>query len=388
MTSQSAPPPIRDLTRRLRSADHHLPAQAILRAARERNIPVAWPDGTPDVASGEETLLVDLLLDRAHEPDAVPPPPHAGYAAFSPGQRTAFHQWCAGATAPAPRAFTQLLLANLEIQLFQPDQADEAAADLAWLSANNAWTDQVLLHRVMLLHLWLQQDGQALTGWSIQARQAKADVWETLLGWQALLGQPLQAEQMEPLRAAWSLNALPRLTLIREMTGSDPLAAALSDADEDAVMPKPWRGVHPAVRLALPQPSLRLSLTRILQGQAQAPLSAGLQAPPAPPAPKEEREEQNAPRMQEEQWHLILEFRQSRSDYFQTALAFAQREQSFAQLLDEKRNVVYRVMFRKDKLRNFWRLWNIVENWRGVRVYVRGQEVEKRHVWRYSQHLE
>jgi hypothetical protein len=91
--------------------------------------------------------------------------------------------------------------------------------------------------------------------------------------------------------------------------------------------------------------------------------------------------------MKEAGWHLILEFGQSRSEYFDFALTLAQRIDSFSQLVDEDRKVVYRVMFQKDKLRDFWRLWNYVEKWSSTRVYVRGEEIEKWKVWRYSQFL-
>ena len=69
------------------------------------------------------------------------------------------------------------------------------------------------------------------------------------------------------------------------------------------------------------------------------------------------------------------------------ALELAKREEGFTQLLDEHRRIVYRVTFDKRRLRNFWRLWDYVQNWQHTRVYADGEELEKWKVWPYSQHM-
>ena len=84
---------------------------------------------------------------------------------------------------------------------------------------------------------------------------------------------------------------------------------------------------------------------------------------------------------------IILEFGQSRSDFFDYALELAQREEGFTQLLDEHRRIVYRVTFDKRRLRNFWRLWDYVQNWQHTRIYADGEELEKWKVWPYSQYM-
>ncbi len=85
--------------------------------------------------------------------------------------------------------------------------------------------------------------------------------------------------------------------------------------------------------------------------------------------------------------YLILEFSQSRSEYFDYVLQLAQRQSEFAQLMDEDRRLVYRVRFRKDKLRSFWRIWEYVQNWSSTKVYVNGEEIEHWKIWPYSQYL-
>ena len=69
------------------------------------------------------------------------------------------------------------------------------------------------------------------------------------------------------------------------------------------------------------------------------------------------------------------------------ALELARRNEAFTQIMDENRRLVYRVMFRKGKLRNFWRLWEYVKSWSSTRVYVRGEEVETWKVYPYSQFM-
>jgi hypothetical protein len=370
------------MTRWMRLAGRDAPAQELLANAAGRALPVAWPPTVP--GTPEDDTLLDPNLTRADEPSVEAPPSDASYAAFSPGQRTAFWQWLAMAHVPAPTAFVHLLLAQLEIRLFDLPQRAELVTDLNWLHENNAWPQHDALTRVLLLQQWLAQDAAGLVHWSLATERLSADLWNVLLGWQAMLGLPLQQAQMAPLARAWKLATPPRLTTLRELLDAEPLAHALAAANPAEREPKPWRGIHRAVRLMIPQPSLRPLLLPLLKEQTD------ISAAPEPlqeQAPTEAASER-APQIEEEGWHLILEFGQSRSDYFHAAVALAERSATFTKLVDENRNVVYRVMYKKDKMRNFWRLWNLVESWSSTRIYVRGEELEKWKVWRYSQFLQ
>ncbi|RIK27067.1 MAG: hypothetical protein DCC55_39615, partial [Chloroflexi bacterium] len=70
----------------------------------------------------------------------------------------------------------------------------------------------------------------------------------------------------------------------------------------------------------------------------------------------------------------MLEFGHSRSELFRFALSIAQRMPGFSQLLDENRKLVYRVIFKKSEMRNFWRLWDYVQSWSSTHIYLNGQE--------------
>ncbi|MBW7885050.1 MAG: hypothetical protein H3C34_20925, partial [Caldilineaceae bacterium] len=87
------------------------------------------------------------------------------------------------------------------------------------------------------------------------------------------------------------------------------------------------------------------------------------------------------------QAHVIIEFRQSRSEYFPFALRQAQKQRGFAQLLDEDRHIVYRVPFRRNDMRRFWQLWQYVQSWSSTRVYCQGRELERWQIYPYSQYL-
>jgi hypothetical protein len=172
--------------------------------------------------------------------------------------------------------------------------------------------------------------------------------------------------------------------LLRSLTtnlGNDPLVVALSQLSEQAQQPQPWRTFHRDLRLAWCQPDLRSALTPLLSEALQAEVSNEVLDP------DEAAPEEAVPPLHERNWHVILEFGHSRSDLFHFALILAQRQPGFSQLLDEDRKVVYRVIFRKQEMRQFWRLWDYVQSWSATRVYVNGVELEKWKVYPYSQFM-
>jgi hypothetical protein len=88
-----------------------------------------------------------------------------------------------------------------------------------------------------------------------------------------------------------------------------------------------------------------------------------------------------------EKAHLIIEFRESRSEYFVWALRQARKQSGFQQLMDEDRHIVYRAPFRRSETRKFWDLWNCVQGWNNSHVYCQGRELEKWQVYEGSSHL-
>ncbi len=380
---------VTDLPPWVRIAGIDPPAGMILNATRFAAGSVISFAMAPQPEMEDETLI-DLLLARAPEPSTLAPPHNASYGAFSPGQRIACIEWLYENTRLAPTAFQHLALAHLEIGLFAQSSTDTAIDQLLSLYENAEWRDEPSLERVLLLHFWMRQSGVELTDW-LSHGSLRPEHWGMALGWQALLGVPLQVGELAAVARAWGLTDVDErdithlhLQSLCENLATDPLAYALAELGPTAHEPILWRGVHRMVRLLLPQPDLRPVLEPLLRDMLAV---RDVPPPPTPRVPENEAASPSSNRVEDEGWHIILEFGQSRSEYFDFALTLAQRISTFSQLVDENRNVVYRVMFRKDKLRDFWRLWNYVETWSGTRVYVRGEEIEKRKVWRYSQYL-
>jgi hypothetical protein len=76
-------------------------------------------------------------------------------------------------------------------------------------------------------------------------------------------------------------------------------------------------------------------------------------------------------------WQVVLEFGESRSDFFTFALELAQRRPGYVALMDEDRHLIHRVHFRKGEVPHFWRLWEYVQSWSSVKVYLNGDEISK-----------
>jgi hypothetical protein len=326
----------------------------------------------------------------------TPPAPQAGlsYAGFTPAQRRAFLTWSLQPTTPAPPAFQQLLLATLELRLLESDDwAHKARRELLALAAAPTWQRHPGLARTLLLAFWLAQDGPALAAWGVTYPLTPAEL-TVALGLQALLGTPLRSDQLPHLLSTWlgatrslapSFLAL-RLDSLTAALGAEPLAHALHALGPSASQPRAWRCQHRDLRLLLPQPDLRptleplltdlLSVTEFTHEPAAADAAAsesgvhGADAPAALAAA-----------------HIIVEFGHSRSEFFDYALRQARKQEGFAQLMDENRQIIYRVPFRRNEMRRFWQLWDSVQGWNTTRIFCAGHELEKWQVYPYSQYL-
>lgn len=393
---------LKELPRLIRVAGRDQPAGQVWRAALAQG---TWPvrargaGSTVDAPPAEEDYaLVDLNLAVEAVPpgETVPEPPaQVGYGGLTPRQRELFLRWLADPTAPAPAAFRRLYLAHLEVRLFEGEPfQQEAHQALLHLAASPAWTGHEELARVLLLSFWLRQDGAGLARWLTQGT-LPGSLWGLALGHQALMGEGLGVEILAAVAAIWELpnaHLAPelltfRLNSLASTLGQDPLQYALSQLSADALAPRPWRSVHRALRLALPQPDLQPVLEPLLReqfGLVDVEIAPAEEAKANPVSP--ENQEEKAQRSSD-RWQLILEFGHSRSEYFHHVLSQSQRLPGFTQILDENRRLVYRVVFTKSEMRRFWRLWDYVQNWTSTRVYLNGEEVEKWKVWPYSQYL-
>jgi hypothetical protein len=87
------------------------------------------------------------------------------------------------------------------------------------------------------------------------------------------------------------------------------------------------------------------------------------------------------------EWRLILEFGEARSEYYDFALQIAQKLPGYVVLMDESRHMIHRITFTQAQMRRFWRLWDYVGSWSSTHVYVNGRELQKWQIWPYSQYL-
>ncbi len=376
----------------LRVADRDAPLAEVVAHAQARALPITLHGA----ASGEDFALIDLALAAATDallPVAeTAPAPGLGYAAFTPRQRGWFLAWQGTPLTPAPLAFQQLYLANLEVRLLEGNPAVRRRVEQFLQS--DVWTANPGLWRVALLTAWLTQDGAALAQW-LTVHPAPVEVIGLALGMQALLNSPLTAAEAIQAAHAWQHPVATlseavltfRLQSLALTLEQEPLQWSLAQLSAAARAPRSWRCQHRDLRIELPQPDVWRPLAQLLTELAQvtevaSPLPTDLPGASAADgdADAEATDELNRA-------HLILEFRQSRSEFFAVALRQAQKRAGFMQLLDEDRHVVYRVAFRKNEMNAFWQLWNYTQNWTGTRVYRRGQELQKWQVYPYSQYL-
>lgn len=343
----------------------------------------APPDAAGDYAQ------IDARLALADIPAAGTPAPGVGYSGLTPAQRRAFLAWLHTPDAPAPRAFQWLYLANLEVRLLEPAPMPLLArTELLRLAAAPAWDARLVAPR-LLLAWWLAQDGAGLAQWLAGPSPLDGEMLDCALGMLARLKQPLPAALLPALAAAWQLPAAAASTTVLELRlnslastlGGDLLQHALGPAAEAPVM-TPWRCLHRDLHLALPQGTVRNALTpplvELLTQSAQVELPVTADAAEAPePAGKHALDKA----------HLIVEFSESRSTYFASALRRAKKQPGFQQLMDEDRQIVYRAPFRRSEMRRFWELWQFVQGWSSTRVYYKGQELDKRYVYNGSSFL-
>lgn len=386
----------------LRQADQG-PSLAKVLAAASTALPITLlhdPARPPD-----DSALIDLTLHTQRAPAAPPPPsPGTGYGGLTPAQRAAFLAWCGRVTDPAPPAFQQLYIANLEPRLLE--NADMRAAALQHfheLAQHPAWAAAPWLHRARLLGAWLQQDGSRLA--ELLTTGLPADLISIGLGQQALLETPLTPAQLGTLLAAWKLGPVPsielltlRLDSLTTTLGRPPLAHARAALSDDDIAPRPWRMAHRGIRLALPQPDLRplletplrdlMAVLELPEADTHLISNLPLDVPEAEAAADADSATDSATdAVSRRNWHLILEFGATRSEYFERVLDICQKMPNFTQFMDEDRRMVYRLTFRKSDMRRFWRVWEYVQGWTTTRIYSNGKELEKWKVWPHSQYL-
>ena len=383
----------------IRLVKREKPAKRVLLSAlRGGKLPVEpvgdWPGKGPFPAQDDYALIdPELRLDLA--PPSTPPP-GVGYAGLTAAQRHFFADWLLDPTQLAPRAYRQLYLAQLETRLLEGKRRrEDVKHELDRLLGAESWAGEPDLGRTALLAGWLSQDGPFLA--RVLCGGLPAWLLGVGLGLQALLKTPLAPGEVPVLAEEWRLPTVTprsrmdedvlrmRLESVANGLGQEVLAHALAQLPEDARAPRPWRAVHRDLRLAFPQPDLRPVLGPILREMLLAgPTHALAQTSTELPGPPQ-AEEPDGDRAGE--WLLVLEFGESRSQFFDYVLSRARKLPSYQQIMDENRHMVHRVHFRKRDLRKFWLFWEYVQNWSSTRVYLNGEELESWKIWPYSQYL-
>jgi len=341
----------------------------------------------------------------------------AGYSAFTLAQRYHFLQWLENVDLAAPMAFQHLYLAQLESALFDEAGYQQAAQqELCRLTTLPSWQDEELLWRIMLLAFHLNQDGPGLVTWLTTVAAIPPQLIGLAMGQMAILGQPLTVPILSLLLRKWQLvGQVPdrailqlRLAYLTTSLGADPLQYLLFESSDLARTPKPWRTAHRNLRIRIVQPDLRQRLTPHLREIAMLVQSAppATEEMPTPPpatlmgedetavasssekiAESSNRGRQTQTKESKHPWQLVLEFGDSRSEYFIYALNQAKRRPGYLQIMDENRRMIHRVHFAKSEMRYFWSLWEYVQSWSSTQLYLNGNEIQKWKVYPYSPYL-
>ena len=411
-----------DANRFVRVLGRDRPAvQVLARAVRRSNAPISMrsseSDGSPNVdayceeseaegADVQDYTLLDPSLTIAPDFDTAPRATlhedlqsGTGYAGMTPVQRASYLTWLLDPSQPAPPAYQELYIATLEVRLLEGLENEVNGGDahltMRSLQYQAAWHGSRPLERAIVLGYWLSQDGPGLAHW-LTVSPMTTYLLEVGLGMQAILGEPLTIGELPKIGAVWDQPALAapeavlkmRLASLTTNLDAEPLTYALDSLTEADHGPRPWRCAHRDLRISLPQPPVRSVLEPVLCEMASIRAPETILVPDEQPgidALTIQNNDTTGSDISDD--YLILEFGQSRSEYFDYVLQLAQRHSDFTQLMDEDRRLIYRVRYRKDKLRNFWRIWEYVQNWSTTKVYVNGEEVEHWKIWPYSQYL-
>ncbi|MEM7129279.1 MAG: hypothetical protein AAF702_23300 [Chloroflexota bacterium] len=371
---------------------------------------------------------VDPALDVEPPQKGVPlTPPKAqvGYAGLTPPQRYRMLEWLAFPSQGAPTTIRQLYIAQLETALLDSEEISSQSRDrLMQLLESSPWHHNEGAGRALLLAFWLRRDGPGLNQWLAKGALAPSLVG-LALGHLALLGQEISPATFGTLVAYWTdtrrsaerhalfssqeFYAL-RLSSLKSSLQEGFLAFGLKQLSDAEQHPRPWRCSHRDLRIAIPQPDLTPYLKPLVREAMLVALSdeserqvvrdetdqrSSIQMGTLQGGTGQENREQNGAEEPQEvldspedkPWNLVLEFGESRSEYFEFALFRARQRPGYSQILDENRKLVHRVVFTKPEMKHFWTLWEYVSKWSTVQVYLRGQEIEKDHVYRYSQYL-
>ncbi len=75
-------------------------------------------------------------------------------------------------------------------------------------------------------------------------------------------------------------------------------------------------------------------------------------------------------------WYLVTEFERTPSINFHRAVELAKTHPGFIQLMDERNILIYRNIYREKELLLFQELYKLIRNWKGTKLYFKGDAVD------------
>ena len=309
-----------------------------------------------------------------------------GYAGMTPDQRGVLLDWLAEPARPIAVSYQDLYVAQLEVRLFEQTSSTARTVHgwLCQLQTADGWHASEALTRRFSWDFVSCTTGQDWpVGWPMRPSARALRRGSRLAG---ELETPLEPAQLGKLMVSWELAESTGGELLRSRL--DSLHAALG-VEPLAYVRSQWpAGDRSATSLALRAPGFAYcgapTYSTSLAGAAVADVLRVAGSPVTPSV----AESSGLRTVRVPAGRLFgTGFQQSRSEYFDYVLDVAQRLDGFSQLMDEDRHIIYRLTFQKDRMRNFWRIWDYVQNWNHTCVYLDGEEIEKWKIWPYSTYL-
>lgn len=75
-------------------------------------------------------------------------------------------------------------------------------------------------------------------------------------------------------------------------------------------------------------------------------------------------------------WYVVTEFEKTPSINFQRAVELAKTHPGYTPLMDERNILVYRNIYRKDELLLFHKMYKLIRNWKGAKLYIKGDQID------------
>ncbi len=339
-------------------------------------------------------ILPRLRLSQPKRPQDVPQPGRrVSFAQLDEEQRWVYLDWLMRREQMAGLGYAYLYLYGLEAGLFDRQPAVICTEIQRVFSECQDAAFQAQAAFDVALGAWLIRDADAFA-WSIERLAWDGPYAGSLLWMQASLG--LEAAPRQLLSLSPVCGYVPQtppggpldecvqigLVAFEENVGHSLLKHFVRPL-AGQVMPLEIRLANPAARFSLPAVDLlahepfRQAISDIVtmadrEAEASQSPPPGLAGDESTPAGRKERD-----------WYAVIEFGESASEQFGQVVAFAQKQAGYRKLLDEKRQLVHRVIFNRRDLRQFWQLLDKVRAWKSTCVYVNGEERDPAHVWPY-----